>query len=81
MTTPDEVMELPNAIVRGWAVNEFYSTGTEGESLKNIAISFQFDLGGDTVAAQSFILHPDDAAQIRRDLKTPNPLNIQETQS
>lgn len=70
--------ELPNGIVRGWAVNEFYSTGTEGETLKNVVLSLQFDLGGDTVAAQSFILHPDDAAMIRKDLKNPTPLTINE---
>lgn len=73
-----EPAELPNGIVVGWAVSRFYSEGTEGEAQKNDVLSLQFEIGPGKVAQQSFIFHPDDAAQVRRDLKNPTIIQLNE---
>lgn len=70
-----DVTELPNATVVGYAVNSVRLTGTEGEEHAIVLVTFQFQLDGTgMVAAQSFLLHQDDAADIRRMLKNPTPI-------
>lgn len=76
----DQTVYLPNGVVRGWAVHQARTTGTEGEEHKVVILSFDFAVGPGHTARQSFIVDHDTANDIRRALKNPETLEIPDNQ-
>jgi len=66
-----ETMDLPNAVVNGWAVTGLDATGSEGELHALVAVTFEFQIAPGWVGRQSFIMAKDDAKNLRKDLKSP----------
>lgn len=66
-----EVVELPNAVVHGWAVTGLEAVGSEGEHHALVAITFEFQIAPGHVGRQSFIMAKDDGKTLRKDLKSP----------
>ncbi len=68
-----EKVDLPDAVVVGWAVNKFRAVGTEGEEHALDALTLIFQVSEGHEARQTFIMHKKDAAKLRADLKNPPP--------
>ncbi len=68
-------MELPPATVIGYAVNSMNTTGTEGETVPIVVVSFEFQVSPGKVGRQSFMLVEDTAAMLRSGLDNPTQLN------
>ncbi len=66
-----EPVQLPNAIITGFAVNQTYATGTEGERHAIVALTLQLAISEDSIAQQTFIMHKDDVPVLRSELKNP----------
>lgn len=75
-----EVVELPAAVVHGWACTGHTATGSEGEAHALVALTIQFQISPGTVGRQSFILAKDDAQSLRKDLKSPQIVDNNQTE-
>ena len=71
-----ETMDLPNAVVNGWAVTGLDATGSEGERHALVAVTFEFQIAPGWVGRQSFIMAKDDAKNLRKDLKSPQKMRV-----
>ncbi len=71
-----EVVELPNVVVHGHAVNSLRTRGTEGEEHALVVISFEFQPSPGKVGRQAFIMEKATASALRLALKNPKPLNL-----
>jgi len=65
--------ELPSAVIVAWAAHAARATGTNGEEHAIVALTLQFQPAPGMLAQQTFMLHKDDAADLRRLLKNPTP--------
>ena len=69
---------LPDVTTTAWAIHSHRTPGTEGESQAIVLMTLEFQAAPGHVARQTFILHKDDAKQIRADLKNPPAIQIPE---
>ncbi len=69
-----DITHLPGVTVLGWAVQSMRITGTEGEEHAVVVLDMQFQTEPGKVGQQSFLMHKDDAVELRRDLKNPRPI-------
>lgn len=72
----DEPVYLPDAIVQAWAVHGTSGTGQGGESIAMVLLTLEFQVSPEHSARQTFVLHKDDAALLRRDLKQPPDIDL-----
>jgi len=66
-----EPVQLPNAIITGFAVNKTYAVGTEGERHAIVALTLQLAISEGNIVQQTFIMHKDDVPLLRSELKNP----------
>lgn len=76
---PSSYTPLPHGVVVAWDVGQIEEDHDfRGNRIKTVAISFAFKVTEQDRALQTFIIHADDAADIRRALKNPRTITPQE---
>lgn len=66
-----EPVQLPNAIITGFGVQQIMLTGSEGEQHAVVAMTCTLAISADSVAEQTLLLHKDDVVLLRQALKNP----------
>ena len=66
-----EPVQLPNGVVTAYGVSALDATGSEGELVRLVILSVEFQAAPGMSASQNFILHKDDARDLRAGLKKP----------
>lgn len=75
-----EVVELPAAVVHGWACTGLTANGSEGEAHALVAVTMQFQIVPGKVGRQAFIMAKEDAKSLRKDLKSPQFVDNNQTE-
>lgn len=74
-----EPVQLPNAIITGFGVQQIMLTGSEGEQHAVVAMTCTLAISADSVAEQTLLLHKDDVVLLRQALKNPPKTNPDQT--